>query len=48
MRIDPAPLWANLFLYKYENEYISQLISNDKVKARHFHATNVLLMILEP
>ena len=31
--------WANLFLYTYENEYISELISNDKVKACHFHAT---------
>ena len=48
MGIDPAPFWANFFLYTYENEYISELISNDKVKARHFHATNVLLMILVP
>ena len=39
MSIDPAPLWANLFLYQYENEYISELILNDKVKAHHFHAT---------
>ena len=39
MGIDPAPFWANLFLYTYENEYMSELISNDKVKARHFHAT---------
>ena len=48
MGIDPAPFWANLFLYTYENEYMSELISNDKVKARHFHATNVLLVILVP
>ena len=34
-----APFWANLFLYTYENEYMSKLISNDKVKVRHFHAT---------
>ena len=39
MGIDPAPLWTNIFLYTCENEYISELISNDKVKARHFHAT---------
>ena len=39
MEIDPAPFWANLFLYTYENEYISELISNEKVKARHFHVT---------
>ena len=39
MRIDPAPFWANFFLYAYENEYMSERISNEKVKARHFHAT---------
>ena len=38
MGIDPAPFWANLLIYTYENEYISELISNDKVKAHHFHA----------
>ena len=37
--IDPAQFWANLFLYTYENEYTSEFISNDKVKACHFHAT---------
>ena len=40
MVIDPALFWANLFLYTDENEYMSKLISNDKVKARHFHTTN--------
>ena len=39
MGIDPALFWANLFLYTYEDEYLSELISSDKVKARHFHAT---------
>ena len=38
MEIDQAPFCANLFLYTYENEYMSELISND-IKARHFHAT---------
>ena len=28
--IDPAPFWANLFLYSYEEEYMSSLISSDK------------------
>ena len=28
---DPAPFWANCFLNTYENEYISEPISNDKV-----------------
>ena len=39
MGIDPAPFWANLFLYQYEQRYITNLITNDKVKARHFHST---------
>ena len=39
MGIDPAPFWANLFLYTYENEYMETLISSDKVKARHYHST---------
>ena len=40
MGIDPAPFWANLYLYTYEEEYMSNLISSDKTKARHFHSTN--------
>ena len=43
MGIDTASFWANLFLYTYENEYMSELITNDKVKARHFHATKRFL-----
>ena len=39
MGIDPAPFWANLFLYSYEEKYISNLISFNKVKARHFYST---------
>ena len=39
MGIDPAPFWANLFLYAYENQFISDLISTNKVKARHFLST---------
>ena len=40
MGIDPAPFWANLFLYSYEVDYMSSLIQTYKVKARHFHSTN--------
>ena len=43
MGIDPAPFWGNFFLYTYKNEYMSELISNDKVKARHFHATKLFI-----
>ena len=39
MGIDPAPFWANLFLYQYEERYIAKLIASDKKKARHFHST---------
>ena len=39
MGIDPAPFWANLFLYTYEHEYIQKLIKEDRVKAKHFHST---------
>ena len=38
MGIDPAPFWANLYLYSYEKDYISDMIKSDKVRARHFHA----------
>ena len=39
MGIDPAPFWANLFLYTYEEEFISNLMRTNKVEARHFHST---------
>ena len=39
MGIDPAPFWANLFLYKYEHQYIKDLIRTNRVKAKHFHST---------
>ena len=38
MGIDPAPFWANLYLYYYEEKYISGLIKSDKIKARKFRA----------
>ena len=43
MGIDPAPFWANLYLYSYEEEFVSNLVLNGvpegKVRARHFHAS---------
>ena len=39
MGIDPAPFWANLFLYRYEERYMTDLILSDKRKTRHFHST---------
>jgi hypothetical protein len=38
MGIDPAPFWANLFLYSYEHEYMKNLIKSDRVLAKHLHA----------
>ena len=39
MGIKGALFWINLFLYTFKDGYMSQLIWNDKVKARIFHAT---------
>ena len=36
MGIDPAPFWANLYLYFYENDFVTKLISTDKIRARKF------------
>ena len=30
MGIDPAPFWANLYLHKYESDYITNLMRSDK------------------
>ena len=40
MGIDPTPFWAKLYLYSYEEEYMSSIIYLKKVKTRHFHCTN--------
>ena len=34
MGIDPAPFWANLYLYFYEHEFITNLMRTDKIRAR--------------
>ena len=36
MGIDPAPFWANLYVYHYENQFVTNLISDDKIRARRF------------
>ena len=33
MGIDPAPFWANLFLYKYEKSFVDKLISEKSTRA---------------
>ena len=36
MRIDPAPFWANLYLYHYENLFMMKLIRTDRYKGFTF------------
>lgn len=43
--IDPAPFWANIFLYSYEEKYMSYVFPPNKVKARHFYCASVSLTI---
>ena len=38
MGIDPAPFWANLFLYHFESEYVKGLISASSPSAYNFHS----------
>ena len=38
MGIDPAPFWANLFLYQYESQYVQNLVSNSSPRAYNFHS----------
>ena len=43
MGIDPAPFWANLYLYYYENRYMKYLMKNNPADARKFlHATRFI------
>ena len=37
MGIDPAPFWANLYLYKYEFEFLTRLTRGKLPKAKKFH-----------
>ena len=44
MGIDPAPFWANIYLYNYESKYVTELVKSNntanKIIARKFHATH--------
>jgi hypothetical protein len=43
MGIDPAPFWANLYLYFYENKFIKDLMKTNPTDARKFlHATRFI------
>lgn len=36
MGIDPAPHWANLYLYSYEENHVTELMKQDLVSARRY------------
>jgi len=38
MGIDPAPFWANLFLYHFESKFVQSLISLGSTRAYNFHS----------
>ena len=45
MGIDPAPFWANIYLYTHESKFITNLTKNNsskenKIRAKKFHATS--------
>ena len=40
MGIDPAPFWANLFLYHYESNFVQSLISAGSDRAFRYHGTS--------
>lgn len=44
MGIDPAPFWANIYLYNYEAKFVTELVKSNntqnKIIARKFHSTN--------
>ena len=43
MGIDPAPFWANLYLYHYESRFVTKRIREDKKRARKFtHASRFI------
>ena len=49
MGIDPAPFWANLFLYSYEHDYIKKRIKEDRVhKLNTFipHLCSLMIFVL--
>ena len=43
MGIDPAPFWANLFLYTYEKAFMKKLVKEDKRKAWLLNSTGRFL-----
>ena len=40
MGIDPAPFWANLFLYFFESKHVQTLVSQKSDRAYKYHGTS--------
>ena len=40
MGIDPAPFWANLYLYWYENKFMTKTIKENKFRAMRYHGSS--------
>ena len=40
MGIDPAPSWANFFLYHYEEKFFKKLVSSGSPRAYKYHGTS--------
>ena len=38
--IEPAPFWANLFLYFFQSKHVQNLISKKSTRAYKYHATS--------
>lgn len=43
MGIYPAQFWGNHILHFYENQFMTQPISDNKIKVQHFHSTKQLI-----
>jgi len=41
MGIDPAPFWANLFLYYFESKFVQSLITNSSNKAYNYPGSDL-------
>ena len=43
MSFDPAPFWADVFLYLFESKYMKQLILNGSSKVYKYHGVSIFI-----
>ena len=48
MGIDPAPFWANIFLYHYEEKFVKKLVSSGSPRAYKYHGASRFIDDLLP